>query len=88
MIKIRLARHGSKKKPFYQIIVTDIRSARNGKFIERLGFFNPFEKNENKKVKFINERINYWIKNGAKKSNRVKNLLKKYNKKKYYNEDE
>ncbi|WP_075432029.1 30S ribosomal protein S16 [Buchnera aphidicola] len=88
MIKIRLARHGSKKKPFYQIIVTDIRSARNGKFIERLGFFNPFEKNEDRKVKLINKRISYWLKNGAKKSNRVKNLLKKYNKKKSYNKDE
>ncbi|AEH39840.1 30S ribosomal protein S16 [Buchnera aphidicola (Cinara tujafilina)] len=81
MIKIRLARHGVKKKPFYQIIVADIRSARNGKFIERLGFFNPFAKNNDQKIKLVIKRIKYWIKNGAKKSNRINNLLKQYKRK-------
>lgn len=80
MIKIRLARHGTKKKPFYQIIVANIRSARNGKFIERLGFFNPFAKTDDQKVKFFINRVEYWIKNGAKKSSPVKSLLKKYKK--------
>lgn len=77
MIKIRLARHGMKKKPFYKIIVADVRSARNGKFIERIGFFNPFAKKKEEKLVYSTKKIKYWLKNGAKKSNRVKSLLKK-----------
>ncbi|WP_343126425.1 30S ribosomal protein S16 [Buchnera aphidicola] len=78
MIKIRLARHGSKKRPFYKIILTDVRSARNGKFIEKLGFFNPIANGKEKKIKYNSKRIQYWLNIGAKMSQRIKTLLKKY----------
>ncbi|VFP83740.1 30S ribosomal protein S16 [Buchnera aphidicola] len=78
MIKIRLARHGSKKKPFYQIVVSDIRSARNGKFIEKIGYFNPFAKKYEKKIYLSIKRIQYWLKNGAKKSKRFSSLFMKF----------
>lgn len=74
MVKIRLTRKGCKNKPFYQIIVTDSRNARDGRFIEKIGFFNPI------KIQFsqINiNRVNYWVSKGAKISNRVKYIIKK-----------
>ncbi|WP_075433977.1 30S ribosomal protein S16 [Buchnera aphidicola] len=76
MIKIRLARHGAKKKPFYKIIISDVRSARNGKFIERIGYFNPFAKKNEKKIHIRIERAQYWIQKGAKQSHRLKKLFK------------
>jgi small subunit ribosomal protein S16 len=78
MVKIRLSRHGSNKKPFYKIVVSDIRSARNGRFIEKIGFFNPiccFEKN---KLQINLKKVKYWCKVGAKISNRVKYLIKSH----------
>ncbi|OQM34250.1 30S ribosomal protein S16 [bacterium endosymbiont of Pedicinus badii] len=73
MVVIRLRRTGSKKKPFYQIVVTEKRNARNGKFIEKVGFFDPILKN---KKYFLNrDRILYWKKNGAKLSKRVEKIL-------------
>ncbi|VFP78241.1 30S ribosomal protein S16 [Buchnera aphidicola (Cinara cuneomaculata)] len=80
MIKIRLARHGSKKKPFYQIVVSDIRSARNGKFIERIGYFNPFAKDNEKKINLSSTRAHYWLKNGAKQSDRFLKLFIQFKK--------
>ncbi|CAL4323783.1 30S ribosomal protein S16 [Buchnera aphidicola (Neophyllaphis podocarpi)] len=80
MVKIRLARHGSNKRPFYKIIVADNRRARNGRFIEKIGFFNPLQKDKNKKVSMKIKRIAFWIKNGAILSERVKNICKTYNK--------
>lgn len=77
MVKIRLNRQGAKKRPFYQIIVTDSRNARNGRFIEKLGFFNPIEPEKNKSVSINTNRVNYWINNGAQLSNRVNSLMKK-----------
>ncbi|WWO96880.1 MAG: 30S ribosomal protein S16 [Candidatus Dasytiphilus stammeri] len=78
MIIVRLARHGAKKKPFYQVVVTDKRNPRNGKFLERLGFFNPIA-HERNKVFFVNlERIFYWISKGAQLSDRVSSLIKKH----------
>ncbi|NIH41066.1 MAG: 30S ribosomal protein S16 [Buchnera aphidicola (Periphyllus aceris)] len=80
MVKIRLSRHGSNKKPFYRIIVTDSRSARNGKFIEKIGFFNPLLKNKKTSLNINLEKVKYWVKVGAKISERVKQLIKKINK--------
>lgn len=76
MVKIRLSRNGTKKNPCYKIIVTDSRSPRNGRFIEKLGFFNSTTNNiKPNHVKI--ERVNYWINKGAKISSRVNYILKK-----------
>lgn len=80
MVKIRLSRHGSNKKPFYKIIVTDSRSPRNGRFIEKIGFFNPISKNKENSLKIDLRRIQYWIGVGAKMSHKVKKLNIKYKK--------
>ncbi|NIH16560.1 MAG: 30S ribosomal protein S16 [Buchnera aphidicola (Periphyllus lyropictus)] len=80
MVKIRLSRHGSNKKPFYKIIVTDSRSPRNGRFIEKIGFFNPILKNKENSLKINLKKIQYWISVGAKMSNKVKKLNIKYKK--------
>lgn len=76
MVRIRLSRVGSKNRPFYHIIVCDKRSARNGRFIEKIGFFNPISLGKSIKFKFNLNRLNYWISVGAKISNRVKMLIK------------
>ncbi|MBZ2279871.1 30S ribosomal protein S16, partial [Buchnera aphidicola] len=65
MVKIRLARHGKNKKPFYQMVVADSRYARNGRFIENVGYFNPIAKKHSERMIFDKNRIKYWIKNGA-----------------------
>ncbi|MEI4220182.1 MAG: 30S ribosomal protein S16 [Candidatus Dasytiphilus stammeri] len=78
MIIVRLARHGSKKKPFYKVVVTDKRNPRNGRFIERVGFFNPIA-NDRDKVLLLNlDRIVYWMNQGAQLSERVHYLIKKH----------
>lgn len=77
MIKIRLSRCGVKKKPFYKIVVSDIRFPRDGKFIEKIGFFNPIGKKKENKLKLIYERIDFWINKGAKLSKTIKNIIKK-----------
>lgn len=75
MVKIRLARGGRKKAPFYRIVVTDSRSSRDGKFIERVGHFNPLV--EDQKELVINlERVDHWLSVGAQMSPRVKSLYK------------
>ncbi|WP_041069717.1 30S ribosomal protein S16 [Candidatus Ishikawella capsulata] len=78
MVKIRLAYHGAKKRPFFQIVVTDCRKARNGKFIERIGFFNPISSGRSIPMRLDLNRIAYWISKGAQLSNRVQSLIKKY----------
>ncbi|MCR3755167.1 MAG: 30S ribosomal subunit protein S16 [Candidatus Westeberhardia cardiocondylae] len=75
MVKIRLSRRGSKNSPFYLIVVADSRSPRNGRFIEQIGFFNPFIKDISKKVYFNNDRIEYWRNKGAVMSKRVFSLI-------------
>ncbi|CAL4322404.1 30S ribosomal protein S16 [Buchnera aphidicola (Periphyllus testudinaceus)] len=77
MVKIRLSRHGSKKKPFYKIVVTDSRSARNGKFIEKIGFFNPIYHKKEKSFSINIDKVKYWTSVGAKISNRIQSLIKK-----------
>ncbi len=76
MVKIRLTRGGAKKRPFYHIIVTDSRSARDGRNIERVGYFNPVASGSEKRVEMDVERINHWIGNGAQMTDKVGALFK------------
>lgn len=80
MVTIRLARHGAKKRPFYQVVVTDSRNARNGRFIERVGFFNPIASEKKKALAWIWDRIAHWVGQGATISDRVATLIKAANK--------
>ncbi len=75
-LKIRLARGGAKKRPYYRIVVTDSRNARDGKFIERVGHYNPLlPKDHDNRVKLEGERIAYWLSVGATPSDRVARFL-------------
>ncbi|TQV78679.1 30S ribosomal protein S16 [Exilibacterium tricleocarpae] len=76
MVSIRLARGGSKKRPFYHLTVTDSRNARDGRFIERVGFFNPIARGQEERLRIDNERVDYWVGQGAQLSDRVAKLLK------------
>ena len=76
MVTIRLARGGSKKRPFYHLTVTDSRNARNGRFIERVGFFNPVARGQEERLRVDNDRIEYWQGQGAQLSPRVAKLVK------------
>ena len=77
MVTIRLSRSGAKKRPFYHIVVTDSRNRRDGRYIERLGFYNPVTRSENEEVLRIdNDRVDHWVKLGAQTSERVAKLLK------------
>ncbi len=76
MVTIRLARGGSKKRPFYHMVVTDKRNARDGRFIERVGFFNPVATGQEERIRVDNERVDYWVGQGAQLSDRVKKLVK------------
>ncbi len=76
MVTIRLARGGAKKKPFYYITVTDQRYARDGRFIERVGFFNPVARGKEERLRINLERVQYWSQNGAQPSQRVAGLIK------------
>lgn len=76
MVTIRLARAGAKKRPFYHIVVTDSRNRRDGRYLERLGFFNPFATEKEQSLELDQERIAYWISHGAKPSERVAGLIK------------
>lgn len=76
MVTIRLARGGAKKKPFYHITVTDSRNARDGRFIERVGFFNPVARGNEERLRIDLERVSYWSGQGAQPSERVAELIK------------
>lgn len=76
MVVIRLARGGSKKRPFYHINVADSRSPRDGRFIERLGFFNPIARGQEEASRINLERVEYWLAKGAQPSERVATLIK------------
>lgn len=76
MVTIRLARGGSKKRPFYHLTVTDSRNSRDGSFIERVGFFNPVAKGQEERLRVDRDRVNYWVGQGAQTSDRVAQLLK------------
>mgnify|MGYP000627298954 FL=1 len=76
MVTIRLARGGSKNRPFYHVVVTDSRNSRDGRYIERLGFFNPFARGNEESLRLNDERISYWRSVGAQPSDRVAKLMK------------
>ncbi|ODQ01368.1 MULTISPECIES: 30S ribosomal protein S16 [Salinivibrio] len=76
MVTIRLARHGAKKRPFYQIVVADSRQARDGRFIEKIGFFNPVAQGQEEKLRLDLDRVNHWVGEGAAVSDRVAKLIK------------
>jgi len=76
MVSIRLARGGSKRRPFYHIVVSDSRRPRDGKYIERVGFFNPSAQGEAEGLRFDSDRIDYWVSKGAQPSERVASLIK------------
>ena len=77
MVVIRLSRAGAKKRPFYHICVSDRRNKRDGKFIERIGFYNPIAKDTEEKIRFDHERYDHWLSVGAKPSDTVLMLLKR-----------
>jgi len=79
MLTIRLARAGAKKRPFFHITVADSRKPRDGRFIERVGFFNPISKGKEVRLEIDQERLDYWLSQGANISDRVKTLIKENN---------
>ncbi len=80
MVTIRMARGGAKKRPFYHIVVADSRRSRNGRYIERIGFFNPIATGGEERLRINTERTEYWSSKGAQLSARVSRLLKDYQK--------
>lgn len=76
MVVIRLARGGSKKRPFYKIVAADQRFSATGRFIEQLGFFNPVARGQEEKTRVDQARVDHWISEGAQMSPRVKSILK------------
>ncbi len=80
MVTIRLARAGAKKRPFYHIVATDSRNPRDGRYIERLGFFNPIAKGGEEPLRIDLERVDHWVGNGAQMTERAEALIKQYRK--------
>lgn len=76
MVVIRLSRGGAKKRPFYNVVVTDRRNSRDGRFIERVGFFNPIARGQEERLRLDREAIESWVAKGAQLSPRVASLLK------------
>ncbi len=76
MVKLRFARHGSKKRPFYRIVAADSRSPRDGRYIESLGFYNPCAHGAEAPIILDQERVSYWLGEGAQPSERVKKIIK------------
>ncbi|MCP3127953.1 MULTISPECIES: 30S ribosomal protein S16 [Shewanella] len=76
MVTIRLARGGAKKRPFYNIVVADSRNARDGRFIERVGFFNPLARGQEETLRLDLARVEHWVSNGAATTDRVAKLIK------------
>ena len=76
MVTIRLSRGGAKKRPFYHVVVTDSRSRRDGRYIERVGYFNPLARGAEKRLEISLDRIEDWVSKGAGTSDRVKSLIK------------
>lgn len=77
MVTIRLSRTGAKSRPFYHIVVTDSRAPRDGRFIERVGFFNPIAVANEEQLRVDRARYEYWLSVGAKPSERVASLVKR-----------
>lgn len=78
MVKLRLRRDGAKKRPFYHVVAADVRRARNGRFIEELGYYNPMVAAEVEPILELKEdRVRYWLGVGAQPSDKVAALLRK-----------
>jgi len=75
MVTIRMSRSGAKKRPYYNVVVADSRNKRDGRCIERVGFFNPRAQGQEETLRLDMERITHWINLGAQKSDRVANLI-------------
>jgi small subunit ribosomal protein S16 len=80
MVVIRLTRGGAKKRPFYHIVATDRRSRRDGRYIQRLGYFNPIAKGQEPRLKMEREQIQQWLDKGAELSQKVQELVKEWDK--------
>jgi len=80
MVTIRLSRGGAKKQPFYHIVATDSRARRDGRYIERLGYFNPVARGDATEVQIELARVDYWLGVGAQMSDSVKKIVKDYRK--------
>jgi small subunit ribosomal protein S16 len=78
MVTIRLVRGGANKRPYYRIVITDRRRAAYGRCIERVGFFNPLAKDHEEKMRVDRARVDYWMGKGAKLSDRVASLMKRF----------
>lgn len=76
MVTIRLARGGAKKRPFYQVVVADSRKSRDGRFIEKIGFFNPMARGQEETLRLDLDRVAHWVGLGAQTSDRVAKLIK------------
>jgi len=75
MVTIRLSRGGAKKRPFYHLTVTDSRTSRDGRYIERVGFFNPVARGNEERLRVDLDRVNHWVGQGAQISERVASLV-------------
>lgn len=78
MVVIRLARGGSKKRPFYNVVAADSRNRRDGRFIERVGFYNPVGGEGQENLRIALDRVDYWTNNGAQLSPAVARLVKEF----------
>lgn len=81
MVVIRLTRGGAKKRPFYHVVATDKRNRRDGRYLERIGFFNPIARGKELTVNLNRERVAYWVSQGAQLSDKVADLVKQWDKK-------
>ncbi len=80
MVTIRLSRGGAKKRPFYHVVVADSRAKRDGRYIERVGIFNPIAAGRAERLRLNSERIEYWLGSGAQATDRVRSLIKEFRK--------
>jgi len=80
MVTIRLSRGGAKKQPFYHVVATDSRARRDGRYIERLGYYNPVARGDATETKLDIDRVDYWVGVGAQMSDRVAKIVKGYRK--------
>lgn len=78
MVKIRLARSGAKKRPFYHLVVADSRNGRDGRFIERVGFFNPIAAGGEERLRIDQSRVTHWISQGAQPTDRARKLIRQH----------
>lgn len=80
MVTLRLSRGGAKKQPFYHVVATDSRARRDGRYIERLGYYNPVARGDATETQLDMDRVEYWIGVGAQMSERVAKIVKSYRK--------